>query len=81
VLEQTDYYGYMPLRKGAIDFDNFGKETKPQAKGLKSAHPEYNAGTEMFSPPKTNYNPKEMTNSMLSSVFDKPNTAPRKEPA
>lgn len=74
VLEQTDYYAYMPLKKDQVDYDNFGKDYVHKPKGLKGSLPEHQAGSQTFSPPKPDYNPKSMTSSMLSSVFDKPVT-------
>ena len=62
----------MPLKKDPVDYDNLGKEHKHKPKGLKAELSEHNAGNQTFSPPKPDYNPKSMTSSMLSSVFDKP---------
>lgn len=36
VLEQTDYAGYMPMKKAGIDVDNYGHEHKHVAKGRKT---------------------------------------------
>lgn len=75
VFEQTDYSGFRPIKKHGVDEDNFGHQHKAQPKGRKTADEDFRARNPTFSPPKQNYNQKEMVNKMLGSVFDKPVTA------
>jgi len=73
VLEQTDYTGYMPMKKTAVDMDNFGHEHKHTAKGRKTTD-DFKARSHAYEPVKKDYDPKAMVTKTLGSVFDKNTT-------
>ena len=73
VLEQTDYYQYLPMKKKQEDMNNFGHVHKPKAQGLKQDS-EFANRDARFEKSNANYDPKEMVNKTLGSVFDKPVT-------
>ena len=80
VLEQTDYTGYMPMKKSPIDLDNFGHEHTHAAKGRKTTD-DFKARSHAYEPVKKDYDPKAMVTKTLGSVFDKNTTVKVSEEA
>jgi hypothetical protein len=61
------------MKKKQEDMNNFGHVHKPKALGLKQ-DAEFANRDPRFEKSNANYNPKEMVNKTLGSVFDRPVT-------
>ena len=57
------------MKKKQTDMDNFGRDSKVVAKGLKQAD-DFKVRNRNFEPVKQDYNPREMANKNLSSGWD-----------